>query len=162
VVAGIHQAWCMPADEYPDEPRTFSRLALATDLQITGWNRRRKIDMKTKLIALLVLAGGTLLAQTHFSIGVGIGVPYAPPPPPAVAYMPPCPGPQYIWVPGYYYPAGPRFVWRAGYWARPPYAGAYWVAPRYYQNHYYAGYWGRGAVRPAEHHDNGRHRGWYK
>ena len=24
-----------------------------------------------------------------------------------------------------------RYAWRAGYWARRPYARAYWVAPRY-------------------------------
>jgi hypothetical protein len=103
--------------------------------------------MKTKLLTLIVLAGGTLFAKTHISIGIGIGTPYyayyAPPPPPAVVYAPPCPGPEYDWIAGYWYPVGPRYVWHGGYWARPPYAGAYWVAPRYYNHRYYAGYWNR-------------------
>lgn len=105
--------------------------------------------MKTKLLALLLLAGSSAFAA-HFSVGIGIGGPaygygyYAPPPPPVVAYAPPAyPGPGYTWVGGYYYPVGPRYVYRAGYWARPPYAGARWVAPRYYGHRYYGGYWRR-------------------
>jgi hypothetical protein len=92
--------------------------------------------MKMKLFALLLLAGDSLFA---------IGVPYyaPPPPPPVVVYSPPCPGPEYTWVPGYYYPVGARFVWLAGFWSRPQYAGAYRVAPRYYEHRYYPGYWER-------------------
>ncbi len=103
--------------------------------------------MKTKLLALLLLAGGSMFAHTSFSIGIGVGVPaYYPPPAPVVAYAPPpYPGPGYTWVDGYWYPAGPRWAWRAGYWAPAPFAGAYWVAPRYYGGHYYDGYWGRRA-----------------
>lgn len=77
-----------------------------------------------------------------------------------VVNTPPCRGPEYTWIPGYYYPVGARFNWHAGFWSRPPYAGAYWVAPRYYENRYYPGYWKR--RKPWEHHDRGLHRGWYK
>ena len=43
--------------------------------------------MKTKLLAVMLLAGGSLFAETRFSIGVGIGTPayYAPPAPPVAA-----------------------------------------------------------------------------
>lgn len=109
--------------------------------------------MKGKLLALILLAGGSLLAGPRVFVGINVGgygpggyYPgyYAPPPPPpAVAYMPPCPGPGYSWVAGYWRPAGPRYQWRAGFWARTPYAGAYWVAPRYHERRYYRGYWGR-------------------
>jgi len=101
--------------------------------------------MKTRLLLMAILAGGSLFAETHWSIGIGIGTPgyyYAPPPPPLIAYAPPpCPGPGYTWVTGYRYPGGSRYLWHAGYWTRPPYAGGYWVAPRYYEHHYYPGYW---------------------
>jgi hypothetical protein len=108
--------------------------------------------MKTKLLGILLLAGSSLFARTHFSIGIGFGgygyyPPPAPvyayaPPPPVVQYAaPPCPGPGYAWVGGYYYPVGPRWVWRAGYWARRPYPRAYWVGPRYYRSRWYGGYW---------------------
>ncbi|MCL4402176.1 MAG: hypothetical protein M1436_05890, partial [Acidobacteria bacterium] len=92
----------------------------------------------------------------------------APPPPPVVVYRPPCPGPGYMWVPGYYYPAGENYAWRSGFWSRPPYAGAYWVAPRYYGRRYYPGYWGRREGHWDRHgmryqrHDRGWHRGWYR
>ena len=116
--------------------------------------------MKMKLFTLVVLTGGSLFAESHWSIGIGIGAPYyAPPPPPVVTYAPPCPGPEYTGY--YYYPVGSRFVWHAGFWSRPPYAGAYWVAPRYYENRYYPGYWGHREQR-WEHHGRGLHRGWYR
>ena len=138
--------------------------------------------MKTKLFVLMLLVGGSLFAETHWSIGIGLGTPYyyAPPPPPPVVYRPPCPGPEYTWVPGYYYPTDGRFAWHAGFWSVPPYAGAYWVAPRYYDRHYYRGYWAGHERRwdrddderwerhwdrdddRWERHDRGLHRGWYK
>lgn len=113
--------------------------------------------MKTKLIAIFLLAGSSLFAgHVSVHIGVGIGGYYpgyyvAPPPPPPVYYAPAPvgPGPGYVWVSGYYYPVGARYEWRQGYWARPPYAGAYWVSPRYYHGRYERGYW-----RHGHHHDH--------
>jgi hypothetical protein len=105
--------------------------------------------MKTKLFALLLLAGASAFAGPRVFVGFGVGyapapvVAYAPPPPPPVAYVPPCPAPGYSWVGGYYAPAGPRWAWHPGYWARPPYARGYWVPPRYYGHRYYGGYWRR-------------------
>jgi hypothetical protein len=103
--------------------------------------------MKKSLLVVLLLASGSAFAATHFSIGIGVGPAYGyyapPPPPPVVAYYPPNPGPGFTWVSGYYYPVGPRYVWRAGYWARPPYAGAVWVGPRYSGRRYVNGYWRR-------------------
>jgi hypothetical protein len=96
--------------------------------------------MKTKLMALLLVVGGSLFAQPRFSIGVNLGTPaYYRPAPVAVAYRPACPGPGYVWVDGYRDGYG---RWISGYWALPPYAGAYWVAPRSYGGHFYTGYWG--------------------
>jgi hypothetical protein len=106
--------------------------------------------MKTKLLVLMVLVCGSAFARTHFSIGVNFGYPgyaaggyyvAAAPPPPPVYYAPPSPGPGFAFVSGYYYPVGARYAWRPGYWTRPPRARAVWVAPRYYRNRYYAGYW---------------------
>lgn len=112
--------------------------------------------MKTKLLALALLAGGSLFARSHgfVGFGVGFGVPYyapapvytyyAPPPPPVAYYArPACPGPAYSWIGGYWYPVGHRYHWRSGYWARRPYAGARWVAPRHHGRYYYSGYWRR-------------------
>jgi hypothetical protein len=105
--------------------------------------------MKTKLMGLLLVAGGSLFAQTRFAVGVQFGAPgyyqAAPAAPVRVGvtdYRPPCPGPGYVWVDGYYDGYG---NWYNGYWALPPYAGAYWVAPRLSGGHFFAGYWGGGA-----------------
>jgi hypothetical protein len=92
--------------------------------------------MKTKLLALMLLAGGCLFGQV--SIGVRIG----PPPPPRVYAAPPrAPGPGYVWVEGYWYPVGNRYQWHAGYWTRPPYEGSRWVAPRHDGERFFEGYW---------------------
>ena len=105
--------------------------------------------MKTRLMALMLVAGGALFAQTHVAIGIQIGRPVLVPAPVVVnAYRPPCPGPGYVWIDGYYDEFG---NWYDGYWALPPYAGAYWIAPRFTGGRFYAGYWGgpRGVYRPA-------------
>ena len=65
--------------------------------------------MKTKLLVLLLLAGGSMFAATHFSIGIGVGggYPYYYGPryyaPPPVVYYPP----SYVYpsyYPSYAYP----------------------------------------------------------
>src|SRR5207253_941888 len=88
--------------------------------------------MKTKLLFVMLLAGTSLFARTHVSIGIGVGgygypaygygypaYDYgyyaAPPPPPVVTYAPPYPRPGYTWIAGYWYPVGPRYYWRGGY-----------------------------------------------
>ena len=61
------------------------------------------------------------------SIGIRIG-----PPPPVreVVVLPPTPGPEFVWVGGYWFPTGNHYKWHAGYWTRPAYPQARWVAPR--------------------------------
>jgi hypothetical protein len=92
--------------------------------------------MKTKLkvLAVALIAGGTMFAQPRISVGIGVGG-YGPGayPPPAYAqqYAPPCPGPDYTWVDGYW---GPRNVWVAGFWRAPVYP-SYRVAPRVYNSY---------------------------
>ena len=97
--------------------------------------------MKTKLMVLMLAAGGAMFAETHVAIGVQFGGPRVAVAAPVVmdAYRPPCPGPGYIWIDGYYDEYG---NWFDGYWDLPPYVGAYWIAPRFYGGHFYAGYWG--------------------
>ena len=110
--------------------------------------------MKTKLgvLAVALIAGGTMFAQTRLSIGVGVGG-FGPgyyPPPAYAQYVPPCPGPDYSWVDGYWAPQGGRNVWIAGFW-RAPVARGYRVAPRYVAPRYYNSF--RGNDRD---HDRGR------
>ena len=101
--------------------------------------------MRTKLriLAVALIAGGTMFAQPRLSIGIGVGGhgPAIYPYPAYAQYAPPCPGPDYTWADGYWAPQGARNVWIAGYWRRP-FAGGYRVAPRYVEPRYYSSYRG--------------------
>jgi hypothetical protein len=94
--------------------------------------------------------------DNHFSLGIYIG----PPPPPPVAYVEPAPGPEFVWVEGYWYPTGRHYEWHAGYWTQPPYAGAYWVRPHHDGERFFEGYWegNRGRVEHDHHWDYDRDR----
>jgi WXXGXW repeat (2 copies) len=89
----------------------------------------------------LLLAGSLMAAAPAFGqieIGIHIG---APPPIRVLHVRPVQPGPDYMWINGYWYPVNARYVWHAGYWTRPPYAGAHWVAWHHDGERFYGGYW---------------------
>ena len=85
--------------------------------------------------ALLLSMGSAVQAQVAFGIRIGE------PPPPRVYAVAPQPGPEFVWVEGYWFPQGRHYAWHDGYWTRPPYAEAYWVEPFYNRGQYVAGYW---------------------
>ena len=104
--------------------------------------------MKKKLLATVLFAGGMLFGQ--ISIGIRIG---APPPPQVVRVVPPTPGPEFIWVDGYWYPVGNHYKWHGGYWTRPPYPAARWVTPHHDGERFFEGYWdGDHGRRDHDHH----------
>jgi YXWGXW repeat-containing protein len=84
-----------------------------------------------------LLLGCTSFAGAQVSVGIHIGAP----PAVRVEHAPPRPGPEYIWVKGYWYPVEGHYVWHGGYWSRPPYEGAHWVGPHRSNGQFYAGYW---------------------
>ena len=69
----------------------------------------------------------------------------AAPPPAVVEERVVGPGPEYVWIDGYWEWNGGRWVWRKGHWVRPPHHGGTWVSPRYERHdggyYYYHGYW---------------------
>ena len=109
-----------------------------------------------KLLVCMALAAGMSWAA------IGLGITIGPPPPAPVYAVPANPGPGYLWVQGYWYPVRGRYVWHRGYWTRPPYAGAYWVAPRYDGRVFYGGYWDgpRGRFEHNHRWDRERNRDW--
>jgi YXWGXW repeat-containing protein len=111
--------------------------------------RRRRLLQTLATSAMLLAPASAVRAQVSVDIHIG-----QPPPPPIVYRVPPQPGPDFMWVEGYWYPQGKKhYKWHDGYWTRAPYDGAYWVAPYYGGGQYYAGRWegGRGNVG----HDHG-------
>jgi hypothetical protein len=110
--------------------------------------------MKTTLLASLLLAAGSV-----FGAQIDIGVRIGPPPPPRVVRVRPAsPGPDFVWVEGYWYPTGHSYKWHEGYWTRPPYPGAVWVVPRHDGKQFFEGYWEGEHGRVAhDHHSDRNH-----
>jgi hypothetical protein len=90
------------------------------------------------LLAATLLFAGALASPAQVSIGIQIG---APPPPRVIAVIPPTPGPDYVWIEGYWYPVGRHYRWHGGYWTLPPYLGARWIPPRHDGDRYFVGFW---------------------
>jgi len=56
-----------------------------------------------------------------------------PPPAPVREERPAPPGPQAIWVAGYWHWTGMQYAWIPGHWEAPP-SGTVWAAPRVVQS----------------------------
>lgn len=95
-----------------------------------------KTFLRASLIVVALLFAFPAFAQ------ISVGITIAPPPAPrVVTFRPATPGPDYLWVEGYWAPVGNHYKWHDGYWSRPPYLGALWVAPRHDGKRFFAGYW---------------------
>ena len=114
----------------------------------------RKLLRTLTISALLLAPAAVAHAQVSFGIHIG------PPPAPRAYRVPPQPGPAYEWVEGYWYPQGSRYKWHDGYWTRPPYEGAYWVAPYHVGGQFFEGRWegSRGFLSHDHRWDRGRQR----
>lgn len=106
-----------------------------------------------KILAFSLLAAALGSAPAAFgqvSIGVSIG---PPPAPRVIRVRPRQPGPDFMWVDGYWYAERGRWIWHNGYWTRAPFGGARWVAPRYEGGRFIAGFWdGPGGRVDHDHH----------
>jgi len=95
-------------------------------------------------LSFAVAPAATLAApRAQLSVGISVTVP---PPALPVYTQPPCPGPNYIWTPGYWAWDGEDYYWVPGTWVEAPEPGLFWT-PGYWawQNGAYvfnAGYWG--------------------
>ena len=102
---------------------------------------KSKFQLKFLMVALLLL----ILPASSFA-GVFVSITIAPPPLPVYS-QPLCPGPGYIWTPGYWaYGDDGGYYWVPGTWVMAPFVGGLWT-PGYwgwgngvYQWH--PGYWG--------------------
>jgi len=114
----------------------------------------RKLLQTLAISALLLAPASAAHAQINFGFRIG------PPPAPRAYRVPRQPGPDYVWVEGYWYPQGSRYTWHNGYWTRPPYEGAYWVDPYHVGGQYFGGRWegSRGNITHDHRWDRGRQR----
>jgi hypothetical protein len=109
------------------------------------------IASNKRLARAFALAAALLIAPAVSSASVFVSVNFAPPP--LLVYEQPiCPGPDYIWVPGYWAWAPEGYYWVPGYWELAPFFGALWTP----------GWWGWSGVAYVWHPGYwGRHVGYY-
>ncbi len=112
------------------------------------------------LIQTLTISAILLAPASAANAQVSVDLHFGEPPPPRAYHVPRQPGPDYMWIEGYWYPQGKHYKWHDGYWTRPPYEGAYWVVPYHVGGQYYAGHWegGRGNVGHDHHWDTSKQR----
>jgi hypothetical protein len=115
----------------------------------------KNLTRATLLSSMLLLS--LQVSRAQVSVGIRVG---PPPRPRVVAVVPYQPGPEFVWVDGYWYPVGRHYRWHGGYWTRPPYQGARWVGPRHDGERFYSGYWegDRGRFEHRHEWDRNRHR----
>lgn len=92
-----------------------------------------------------VVLAAVLIATPAAFAGVFVSVNIAPPALP-VYTQPLCPGPGYMWTPGYWAYGPDGYYWVPGVWVRPPRVGFLWT-PGYWgwggsAYIFHAGYWG--------------------
>jgi hypothetical protein len=97
------------------------------------------------LVAVLTVTSAPLSEPLRAQIALGVSIRVAPPVLP-VYVQPPIPGPDYIWVPGYWAWDIDDYYWVPGTWVLAPYPGLLWT-PGYWawRDGIYvwnAGYWG--------------------
>lgn len=95
------------------------------------------------LLAFVLLA---IPAASHAQVRIGVSVRLGPPPLP-VYEQPVCPGPGYIWTPGYWAYGDDGYYWVPGTWVMAPEPGLLWT-PGYWGwgdgvYVWHRGYWGR-------------------
>ena len=83
------------------------------------------------ILFLFVLGMLFLPSATHAQVSVGVSI-TTPPPPLPVYVQPYCPGPNYIWTPGYWAWGPDGYYWVPGTWVLAPQVGLLWTP----------GYWG--------------------
>jgi YXWGXW repeat-containing protein len=109
----------------------------------------RKVNIMriARFILSLLLAAGILAipVPSRAQVAVGISVRIGPPALPVYA-QPICPGPEYIWVPGYWAYGDDDYFWVPGTWVLAPEPGLLWTPGYWGWNDgfyiWHTGYWG--------------------
>jgi WXXGXW repeat (2 copies) len=97
---------------------------------------RRTLHVLAAGLGLLSLSALTIPLVRADGISLNIHVEDAPPPPRReVVVESHRPGPDYVWVGGYWDGAPGRYTWVNGHWDRPPHGHARWFAPHWERDH---------------------------
>ena len=105
---------------------------------------RARLSLFVSLVLAAVMLAAPIAAPAQVSVGVSVT--FGPPALP-VYVQPPCPDPDFIWVPGYWaWDPDFGYYWVPGMWVLAPFPGALWT-PGYWAWSdgvyiWYEGYWG--------------------
>ena len=119
----------------------------AGELPEGGKGRRARI-LLILLLAGLVAAGIVFIPAPSQAAEISIGISVRVGPPPIPVYVqPPCPGPGYMWTPGYWaYDPDGGYFWVPGTWVMAPTPMMLWTPGYWGWNGvafiWHAGYWG--------------------
>src|ERR1700739_3287441 len=80
------------------------------------------ISVLSAILAASPVTGAAIPARINVAVSNRIGPPLLP-----VYAQPTCPGPGYIWVPGYWAYGDDGYFWVPGMWVRPPRVGLLWT-----------------------------------
>ena len=117
------------------------------------------------LVSLAGLSAPSVVASTCFAdISLTIVLDAPPPPPNREVIVGVSPGPDYIWIGGYWDGEPGHYRWVGGRWGRPPHSHGQWVAPHWdkdREGHYHQtkGEWRDGPKddRRDDHRDGPKH-----
>jgi hypothetical protein len=123
--AAAEASWALPTG-----PRRAENVGLQGRLAARA---RRSLFVSLLLAAVMLAAPVASPAEVEVGVSVAFGPPALP-----VYVQPLCPGPGFIWAPGYWaWDPGFGYYWVPGLWVLTPFVGALWTP----------GYWGwRGGV----------------
>lgn len=96
-------------------------------LQIPCWTRRTHQVLVAATLLLTAACAAYVEPATETTVWVRVG-----PPPPRYEVVTMAPGPDYIWIVGYYEWNSVEYVWIPGRWERRPSPGARWVRDRWH------------------------------
>jgi hypothetical protein len=127
-------------EEQPAQPELGGR-AIRNTLLHTLAMRMAGRGIVSLLLTLIMLAGAAT-SPAQVAISVTFGPPALP-----VYSQPFCPGPGYIWTPGYWaWDPSYGYYWVPGTWVMAPFAGALWTPGYWGWNDgayfWHSGYWG--------------------
>jgi hypothetical protein len=121
------------AEQFGEASETGHGVAAIDKKFEADWKGAHMKNILRTLALTGVVAAAAVVGQAQAQAQVGIAVQVGPPAP--VAYIPPCPGVDFIWTPGYY--AGT--VWVPGRWVH--HDRVYVARPYYHYDH--RGWYGR-------------------
>jgi hypothetical protein len=104
--------------------------------------------LRSALVAAVAVAALAAVPAASFAaVNVAIGISVGTPPPVLPVYtQPSCPGPGYIWTPGYWAYGPDGYYWVPGVWVVAPAVGMLWTPPYWGWSGgayvFHPGYWG--------------------